>query len=173
MVVESPQVKNLAGLAKGPTGEVVHWLIRVEGLAPVEQIEAIGQAFCLDHLVLEDIVNAHQRSNKVEEYDDYIYWPCAASWPMRTRSVGGGWRAGRVGEPDVGPPAGLTLLAHLAQRLQAPQSRLRRKGADYLLGLRRAGRGGGHLLSGAGGAEGPWAKAVEAELLSSSPPSAP
>jgi magnesium transporter len=133
-VVRSPTAKDLAGLAKAPAGEAIRWL-RVEGLAPVEQIEAIGRDFCLHPLVLEDIVNTHQRP-KVEEYDDYIYM--ALRCLLADEAAPGGWRAEQV-SLVLGRGWVLTfqeghdpLLAPLAQRLESPQSRLRKKGADYL-----------------------------------------
>lgn len=46
--------------------------VNIEGLKNVQLIEAIGQAFNIHSLVLEDILNTHQRP-KFEEYDDYLY----------------------------------------------------------------------------------------------------
>ncbi len=49
----------------------VTWVI-VEGLANVEVVEKIGEMFDIHQLVLEDILNTHQRP-KFEEYEDYLY----------------------------------------------------------------------------------------------------
>jgi len=46
--------------------------IHCEGLAMVEMIEAIGRHFAVHPLVLEDILNTHQRP-KFEEYDTYLF----------------------------------------------------------------------------------------------------
>ncbi len=49
----------------------VTW-VDVEGLINVDLIEAIGQQFDIHPLVLEDILNTHQRP-KFEQYDDYLF----------------------------------------------------------------------------------------------------
>lgn len=49
----------------------VTWL-NVEGLADIGLIESIGRILNIHPLVLEDILNTHQRP-KFEEYDDYLY----------------------------------------------------------------------------------------------------
>lgn len=54
------------------TDETVTWII-VEGLNDINFIESLGQHFNVHPLVLEDILNTHQRP-KFEEYDDYLYF---------------------------------------------------------------------------------------------------
>jgi len=49
----------------------VTWVI-VEGLADVAVVERIGDIFGIHQLVLEDILNTHQRP-KFEEFDDYLF----------------------------------------------------------------------------------------------------
>ncbi len=49
----------------------VTW-INVNGLADVEVIRAVGQAFGLHHLALEDVLNIHQQA-KVDYYDDHLF----------------------------------------------------------------------------------------------------
>jgi magnesium transporter len=44
----------------------------VEGLSNVKVVESIGKMFSIHQLVLEDILNTHQRP-KFEEYEDYLY----------------------------------------------------------------------------------------------------
>jgi magnesium transporter len=46
--------------------------VNIEGLRNIQLIESIGQEFNIHPLVLEDILNTHQRP-KFEEYDDYLY----------------------------------------------------------------------------------------------------
>ncbi len=46
--------------------------VHCEGLAIIEMIEAIGHHFAVHPLVLEDILNTHQRP-KFEEYDEYLF----------------------------------------------------------------------------------------------------
>lgn len=50
----------------------VTWVM-VEGLTEVAIIDDIGQHFNIHPLVLEDILNTHQRT-KFEEYTDYLYF---------------------------------------------------------------------------------------------------
>lgn len=51
--------------------ETVTW-VNIEGLRDVKLIESIGQMFNIHSLLLEDILNTHQRPKFVEE-DDYLY----------------------------------------------------------------------------------------------------
>jgi len=51
--------------------DTVTWVI-VEGLSNVGVVEKIGTMFGIHKLVLEDILNTHQRP-KFEEYEDYLY----------------------------------------------------------------------------------------------------
>jgi magnesium transporter len=46
--------------------------VNVDGLGDARTIKQMGQIFGLHDLVLEDIVNVHQRA-KVEEYEDYLF----------------------------------------------------------------------------------------------------
>jgi magnesium transporter len=48
-----------------------HW-IQVKGLGDVKLMEEIGSHLGINPLVLEDIVNTHQRP-KFDEYDDYVF----------------------------------------------------------------------------------------------------
>lgn len=48
-----------------------HW-IQVKGLGDAQLIEEIGSHLKINPLVLEDIVNVHQRP-KFDEYDDYVF----------------------------------------------------------------------------------------------------
>jgi magnesium transporter len=51
--------------------ETITW-VNIEGLKNIALIESIGIAFNIHPLVLEDILNTHQRP-KFEEYEDYLY----------------------------------------------------------------------------------------------------
>jgi len=71
--------ENLEELPVSSTDEIlpykekqsITW-VNVDGLSNVGIIESIGQNFDIHPLVLEDILNTHQRP-KYEEYDGYIY----------------------------------------------------------------------------------------------------
>jgi magnesium transporter len=51
--------------------EHTHW-IQIKGIGDIKLIEDIGEHLKINPLVLEDIVNTHQRP-KFDEYDDYIF----------------------------------------------------------------------------------------------------
>ena len=52
-------------------GKGITW-VNVDGLGDAKTLERLAQIFSLHNLVLEDIVNVHQRA-KVEEYSDHLY----------------------------------------------------------------------------------------------------
>ena len=58
-------------LVKYKNSDTITWVI-VEGLANVDIVERIGELFQIHQLVLEDILNTHQRP-KFEEHDDYLF----------------------------------------------------------------------------------------------------
>ena len=51
--------------------DTVTW-VNIEGLADVKLIESVGQLFNIHPLVLEDILNTHQRP-KFEDHDDHLF----------------------------------------------------------------------------------------------------
>ncbi len=69
--IEEQQIQSLDEVLKYKDRETITWVI-IEGLTNVEIIERIGAIFGIHQLVLEDILNTHQRA-KFEEYDDYLY----------------------------------------------------------------------------------------------------
>ena len=64
-------IGSIDELAEYKAKETVTWVV-VEGLSNVELIESIGQLFNIHPLVLEDILNAHQRP-RFEEAEEYLY----------------------------------------------------------------------------------------------------
>ncbi len=64
-------IKTIAELVPYKTTDTITWVI-IDGLKDVSIIDAIGQHFDIHALVLEDILNTHQRP-KFEEFDDYLY----------------------------------------------------------------------------------------------------
>lgn len=64
-------IKDIAELLAYQHSGTITWVI-VDGLKDVSIIDAIGQHFAIQALVLEDILNTHQRP-KFEEFDDYLY----------------------------------------------------------------------------------------------------
>ena len=69
--LEKHTVKSIAELLPYKTSDTITWVI-VDGLQDVSIIDAIGQHFDIHALVLEDILNTHQRP-KFEEFNDYLY----------------------------------------------------------------------------------------------------
>jgi magnesium transporter len=51
--------------------DTIKW-IKIIGFSNIENLKEIGRCFNLHPLVLEDILNTHQRP-KIENYDDYLY----------------------------------------------------------------------------------------------------
>ena len=64
-------VKSIEELLPYKTTDTITWVI-VDGLKDVSIIDAIGQYFDIHSLVLEDILNTHQRP-KFEDFNDYLY----------------------------------------------------------------------------------------------------
>ena len=69
--VEELTIKSIDEILKYKDSKSVTWVI-VEGLTGVDIIERIGEIFGIHDLVLEDILNTHQRP-KFEEYDDHLF----------------------------------------------------------------------------------------------------
>ena len=69
--VTETQVSSVDEALQYGSDDKVCWVI-VEGLANVAVVEKIGEAFDIHQLVLEDILNTHQRP-KFEEYDNYLF----------------------------------------------------------------------------------------------------
>jgi magnesium transporter len=64
-------IKNIDELLPYKTTDTITWVI-IDGLKDVSIIDAIGRHFDIHALILEDILNTHQRP-KFEEFDDYLY----------------------------------------------------------------------------------------------------
>jgi len=65
------KVNSINDILKLRDTNTIKW-VNIEGLKNIELIESIGHSFNVHPLVLEDIVNVHQRP-KFEEYDDYLF----------------------------------------------------------------------------------------------------
>lgn len=113
--------------------ESMTW-INIEGLHNVAHIEAIGRLFDVHPLVLEDILNAHQRP-RFEEAENYLY--------IVLKSLSLKEKAFSVNYEQVSillfknfvitfKERKDDLFLPLYQRLQNSQGRLRSEGADYL-----------------------------------------
>ena len=69
--IDERQVGDIEEIQKYNNDDTVSW-VTIEGLANVTIIERIGKMFGIHQLVLEDILNTHQRP-KFEEYEDYLF----------------------------------------------------------------------------------------------------
>ncbi|MGZ8185750.1 MAG: CorA family divalent cation transporter, partial [Methylobacter sp.] len=69
--IERHIVKSIKEILPLKSPDTVTWVI-IDGLKNVSIIDEIGQHFDIHALVLEDILNTHQRP-KYEEFDDYLY----------------------------------------------------------------------------------------------------
>jgi magnesium transporter len=70
-VLVEHQIQSIDEILEYKDSDTVTWVI-IEGLSNVEIVEQIGTMFGIHQLVLEDILNTHQRP-KYEEYEDYLY----------------------------------------------------------------------------------------------------
>jgi len=69
---ESRSVENIPELLPYRRDKQTVTWVNIEGIHDVAVIDALGQSFGIHPLVLEDIMNTHQRP-KVEEYEDALY----------------------------------------------------------------------------------------------------
>lgn len=69
--IEEQTVESIEQILQCREKDTVTW-VNIEGLGNIELVGAIGELFNIHPLVLEDILNTHQRP-KIEEYDDYLY----------------------------------------------------------------------------------------------------
>jgi magnesium transporter len=69
--IEKHIVKSIEEILPLKSADTITWVI-IDGLKNVSIIDAIGQHFDIHALVLEDILNTHQRP-KYDEFDDYLY----------------------------------------------------------------------------------------------------
>jgi magnesium transporter len=69
--IEEQQIHSIDDILEYKKSDTVTWVI-IEGLTNVAIVERIGMIFDIHQLVLEDILNTHQRP-KFEEYDDHLY----------------------------------------------------------------------------------------------------
>lgn len=69
--IEEQEIQSVDEILRYKDRDTVTWVI-VEGLSNIDIVESIGTLFSIHPLVLEDILNTHQRP-KFEDHDDYLY----------------------------------------------------------------------------------------------------
>ena len=131
--IEEQSIQSTDEILQYIDKDTVTWL-NVEGLKDVELVESIGEILTIHPLVLEDILNTHQRP-KFEEYDDYLYIVLkglalenetfAVSYEQISILVLSNFVVTfKVKQDDI--------LAPLKQRLKNGKGRIRKLGSDYL-----------------------------------------
>ncbi|MBN2126281.1 MAG: magnesium/cobalt transporter CorA [Deltaproteobacteria bacterium] len=132
--LEERRLEKVEGVASFRDNQRVTWL-NVDGVHDVGVIEAVGKAFDLHPLVLEDILNTDQRP-KMDDFDDYL---CIIlkmlsydeeESHLRVEQVSLVMGKGFVvslqeAEGDVFNP--------VRERLRKSKGRIRKMGSDYLL----------------------------------------
>jgi magnesium transporter len=114
--------------------ESVSW-IDIEGLHDTEMLARFGEHFGLHPLVLEDILNTHQRP-KIEEYDDYFYLVARMLVPGNSEEL---FRAEQVsfilGKRYVATFQEIPgdVFDPVRKRVEQGRGKSRRLGPDYLL----------------------------------------
>lgn len=127
------QVRFVTDILPSPGKQKVTWVI-VEGLSDVTLIEELGRNFSIHPLVLEDILNTHQRP-KFEEFEGYLF--------IALKAIS----LGPEGFPVEYEQISLLLMDNfvltfrekaddfflpLRKRLGDDRGRLRNQGSDYL-----------------------------------------
>jgi magnesium transporter len=131
--IREQQVQSIDQALEFIKKDTVTW-VTIEGLKNVNIIESVGRLFNIHPLVLEDILNTHQRP-KFEEYDDYLY--------IVLKSLSLGNEKFTVNYEQVSilvlKNVVLTfkekqddLFFPLRQRLKNSKGRFRNEGSDYL-----------------------------------------
>ncbi|MHB8809352.1 MAG: magnesium/cobalt transporter CorA [Desulfobulbaceae bacterium] len=127
------QVKSVAEIIPVPGKETVTW-INVEGLSDVTLIEELGRNFGIHALVLEDILNTHQRP-KFEEFVDYLFIALKAISLESAEFTVVYEQISLILTSNVVltfREKGDDLFLPLRKRLDDDKGRLRTNGADYL-----------------------------------------
>jgi len=126
-------IKSIEELLPYKTTDTITWVI-VDGLKDVSIIDAIGQHFGIHVLVLEDILNTHQRP-KFEEFDGYLYIVIKAislgnedfnvEYEQISLLILNNFVFTFMEKPDA-------LFDPILSRLDNDKSQIRNLGADYL-----------------------------------------
>lgn len=128
--VDRASLADCAGYRDRPT---ITW-INVTGLHDVDLVRQLGEQYGVHPLVLEDVVNTHQRP-KFEDYDDHLFIVC--------RMLRSGANATDVVSEQLSLVVGHGFVLSFQERpgdvfepvrrrLQRPQGRFRQRHADYL-----------------------------------------
>lgn len=131
--IEEHTVHSIGEILRYKDSDTVTW-VNVEGLVNTAFIESIGQQFNIHSLVLEDILNTHQRT-KFEEYDDYLFLVFKGMYVSEDRTL--------VNYEQISilifdkyiftfKEKRDRIFHALKTRLKSSKGRVRAQGADYL-----------------------------------------
>jgi magnesium transporter len=124
-------VKNVAELGELKGRYPVIW-VDVEGLGDTGVVAALGEAFGLHLLALEDVVNTHQRA-KVDEYGENLFVIARmVRLTDRLESEQLSLFAGPGFVLSFQDQPGGDCLDPVRERIRKGQGRIRKAGADYL-----------------------------------------
>jgi magnesium transporter len=130
---EEQAIESVEELRKFKDSETVTWVI-VEGLTNIEIVERIGKIFGVHQLVLEDILNTHQRP-KFEEYDDHLYIVLKCLLPEDEQLTVSYEQISLLLFNNVVflfKEKRDALFVPITQQIRTSRGRLRRLGSDYL-----------------------------------------
>lgn len=128
------EIDTMADILEYRETPSITWVV-IEGLTNIALVESIGQHFDIHGLVLEDILNTHQRP-KVEEYDDHLYVVLKS---LMTGSDGFSVTYEQVSLLVLNRFVFMfkeksdDLLEPIMKRLHSKTGRIRQSGADYLM----------------------------------------
>ncbi|MFT4308925.1 MAG: magnesium/cobalt transporter CorA [Candidatus Woesearchaeota archaeon] len=126
--IDTLHVDDITKLEYKPRKKKQYWL-DVRGVHDKDVLSRIGSLFNIHPLVLEDIMNTSQRP-KIEEYEGYSYIVLRGISnnhnPMQVSIIMGNGFVLSFQEEDY------DIFSVLSNGLQKPDSRLRRRKADYL-----------------------------------------
>jgi len=131
--IEEQQIQSVDEILKYRDSDTVTWVI-IEGLANVEVVENIGTMFDIHQLVLEDILNTHQRP-KFEEYDDHLYIVLKCLLPEDEKFTVSYQQISLLVLTNfvfVFKEKTDNLLYPIQQRIRTSKGRFRSLGSDYL-----------------------------------------
>lgn len=133
-VVDERELETIEQTFEYRDTDHVSW-INIDGLHDTELMRTLGDHFGLHPLVLEDIVNAHQRP-KVEDYDGYMFVVARMLYSQDGEDELRSEQMSFV----LGPRWLLSfqevhgdVFANVRERIRAGRGRVRKAGVDYLL----------------------------------------
>lgn len=128
------KVKDIDECASFKDPSTVTW-IDVVGLHRVDAVEKIGKIYNLHPLVLEDILNIHQRS-KIEYFEDYIFIVLKMlNYDDKSHEIESEQVSMVLGDSFVFTfrERKLDIFDPIRERIENDKGAIRKRGADYLL----------------------------------------